>query len=712
MNTVDNLLKSPFCNLTLEEKLAIKRLGPHQPNDFSFFQMDSKKKRKFCSSWFTKKPWLTVSVEKESLFCFYCLLFDSGNEHNINGCENTWTKTGFRDLKHLSEKMKKHEESAAHLENALKYIIFGTINIGTHIDSAIKISLQRHNKEVSRNRHILGRVIDCLKFCGIHELSLRDPLDIETKSFNHSGYFLDLLSMIGNLDSTLEGHLTSSTPFKCTSHVIRNELLDCMYNVYIDDLKNDINNTDFVSVQADETTNINGMSQFVIILRFIKDCKPLERFVTLVEVQDRTANGLSEVLKNILDPFNLDKKLIALAFDSAAVTNDHRESVLTLLKLKFPNVKYVYCYSHVLDSVIKNACSNNIKMVRQFFANVSGFSVFFSTSKRIDVLHSLCSRSMPTASQTVLNFQSRVINSVMDLKNELVTSFEKIENDHRCDDTTLREVYGLKHLLQNEEFLYFLNFFNDLIKHIDILYNTVQTLSAYNLSLSDGFKQFESAINDIRLNTEKYLNYTNVDNICSPPTNKQFKWDLEENLCVTAKDVCDIIETEIKNRFQNSDIFNSFSLIDPKMFHCYREIFPFMLAKIFSSNYDTFIYKEKLINELIVIYQNEMFKNIISVCDLFRFFVQHSLQDSFSETYKALQIAITTPIATDESERCLNTLKKIKTCLKNNIGQDRLNSLVMCSVHSDLISEMTDFNNKVIDLFANQKNRRAQLHYK
>ena len=38
MNRVDFLLKSRFGSLPLEDKLEIKRLGPHQPADFNIIQ--------------------------------------------------------------------------------------------------------------------------------------------------------------------------------------------------------------------------------------------------------------------------------------------------------------------------------------------------------------------------------------------------------------------------------------------------------------------------------------------------------------------------------------------------------------------------------------------------------------------------------------------------------------------------------------------------
>jgi hypothetical protein len=82
--------------------------------------------------------------------------------------------TDNRDLKHLSEGVKKkHEASAALIENGVKFNLFGSVNILSQLNEGYRVSIQRHSELVDKNRHILGRTINCIKFCGTHELSLR-----------------------------------------------------------------------------------------------------------------------------------------------------------------------------------------------------------------------------------------------------------------------------------------------------------------------------------------------------------------------------------------------------------------------------------------------------------------------------------------------------------------------------------------------------------
>ena len=101
---------------------------------------------------------------KNLSFCFYCLLFGGNDARSTLGCI---------DFKHVSDKIKKHEKSIKHIENAVSYNMLGSVNIMSELNSGHNISIKRHNETVKRNRHILNRVIDCIKFCGVHELALR-----------------------------------------------------------------------------------------------------------------------------------------------------------------------------------------------------------------------------------------------------------------------------------------------------------------------------------------------------------------------------------------------------------------------------------------------------------------------------------------------------------------------------------------------------------
>ena len=65
-----------------------------------------------------------------------------------------------------------------------------------------------------------------------------------------------------------------------------------------------------------------------------------------------------------------------------------------------------------------------------------------------------------------------------------------------------------------------------------------------------------------------------------------------------------------------------------------------------------------------------------------------------------------------EAERCFSALKRIKTFLRATMLNERLTALAMISMENELISNMEDFNEKVIQYFATSKNRRMDFIFK
>ena len=113
-----------------------------------------------------------------------------------------------------------------------------------------------------------------------------------------------------------------------------------------------------------------------------------------------------------------------------------------------------------------------------------------------------------------------------------------------------------------------------------------------------------------------------------------------------------------------------------------------------------------------VLYANDNFSRIFNISKLLKFINENGLDETFSEVFKLLEIVLVTPISTADSERSFSTMKQIKTFLRNIILQDRLNSLPCLSIHKEYVSKIRDYNNKVINIFAQIKDQRTDYLYK
>ncbi|XP_069936675.1 zinc finger MYM-type protein 1-like [Cherax quadricarinatus] len=259
-NSVKYLQSINFSQLILSEKVKIKEKGRHTPVLSILQKSTSRSKeytRQFCVSVYQKSEWLCGCDKKNALFCFPCLLF---------GGDSSWTKIGVTDLRHLPQKVMKHEQSSKHINNVIDLSMLGKVNIAAQIDSAYKISIAKHNEEVEKNRNVLSKIINCIKFCGKFELPLRGH--DETSSSKNPGVFRGLVDFACSLDSSLDAHIHNAAVFKGTSKSIHNELLESMLEICKNKIKEEVKNAEYLAVMCDETMDSYDKTQMVIVLRY------------------------------------------------------------------------------------------------------------------------------------------------------------------------------------------------------------------------------------------------------------------------------------------------------------------------------------------------------------------------------------------------------------------------------------------------------------
>lgn len=263
----------------------------------------------------------------------------------------------------------------------------------------------------------------------------------------------------------------------------------------------------------------------------------------------------------------------------------------------------------------------------------------------------------------------------------------------------------MKTYLQNKHFLYWLHFFHLIMPHCDILFNRLQKRDIDVITIKKFIADFEEKIQEIR---EKVLNNL-LPEIGLQDTSVNSK--TEDSKRRISLEVCDIIISEIKQRFGSTNHLIVSQLFCSEHFKNYKNNFPENIFKLVKTEYPI-INDLKLKSELQVLYNREDFYNSDGAIALLQLFINNNLCEPFSECIKLLKILCTLPMTTVESERCFSSLKRIKTFLRNTMDQDRLCALAMLSIEKSIIKNICDFTDKVINHFASQKNRRIDLLYK
>lgn len=443
-------------HLTHADRISAKEQGPPRPV-LNIKQECSDRKRAytryFNKSLYEKCEWICGCEVSNAFFCFPCVLFGSDDKW--------WTRTGITDLKHLPDKIKKHGLSQSHLDNELSLALIGQINIREQLDEGYRISVKKHNEEVDKNRYILLRIIDAIKFCGEFELALRGH--DETEDSGNAGVFKGLINYTAAIDSALRDHLDNAKVFKGTSKTIQNDLLSSMLSVYQQHIKTEISTVDYIALQADETTDNSHKSQLTVILRYVLGSEIKERFWGFFEVHDRSARGLAEIILQQLSEIGVVKvpeKLICQTYDGASVMRGEKGGVQCLIKKQYPNANYIHCYAHQGNLILQNATSSSSQS-RIFFEDIQGIGPFFSRSpKRMDSLAQIVQRRIASVPPTRWYFQHRTVNSVYENKDSLIECFQHIRDTEINDRHTCGQAAGFARTLKDPQFLFWLEFYH------------------------------------------------------------------------------------------------------------------------------------------------------------------------------------------------------------------------------------------------------------
>lgn len=104
----------------------------------------------------------------------------------------------------------------------------------------------------------------------------------ENPSSLNRGNFLELLNFIAEKNPTLKQHLQNSTVFSGTSKSIQNDLISAIQTVMNNEIRQQVENTEFVSIILDETSDYSNKSQLSVIFRYYNSSEDvIERLVII-----------------------------------------------------------------------------------------------------------------------------------------------------------------------------------------------------------------------------------------------------------------------------------------------------------------------------------------------------------------------------------------------------------------------------------------------
>jgi hypothetical protein len=591
-------------------------------------------------------------------------------------------------------------------------------------------------EEIARNRSVLKHIADAIHLCGTQSIALRGHRDDSTADpHRNKGTFLAVLQYgIRSGDTVLANHFKeASKNATYTSKTIQNQLIEVIGDYIRGNIIGEIKEAKFYSVLCDEVSDVSNKEQLSLVLRFVDSHNCIrEEFVDFITTDRITGEALAFKIKEKLINYGLDfQNCRGQGYDGAS-NMSARRGVQGILMAENSKATYVHCSSHVLNLCIVQACS--LQAIRNMNGTVTESSYFFSNSpKRQMFLERVVDKQTKVVKvkdlcRTRWIYRHEAYECFFELFSYLhtvmvaITSRDTAYGIMDWDANTIVTANGLLKMYCTFSFIYsFIVTMNcmSIIKPVSVKlqYKTNDIAYAYSkitdvISELKSVRANEQLLHDWYLQAETLANDIDVQPVVPRTVSRQHgRENVEYNSAeeyyrrITTLPLLDHLIQQLEERFSNHQMFIS-KLLNLVPSHLCGE-------SSTSTNFDEVIelYHDDLPNPAVVVTEISRWKMkwlqqtsedrpstlkcTLCMCD----------KDFFPNIHILLRVACTLPVTSCENERANSTLANVKTALRSTMGQERLSSLAMMSIHSNVD---IDFD-VIVDKFKSICNRRISL---
>jgi hypothetical protein len=175
----------------------------------------------------------------------------------------------------------------------------------------------------------------------------------------------------------------------------------------------------------------------------------------------------------------------------------------------------------------------------------------------------------------------------------------------------------------------------------------------------------------------------------------------------------DVILSEMDHRFNevSSELLVSFACLDPREEYARFDVEK--LARLtdiyveYFSDSDRDLVRDQLETYILHVRRDDEFKSCHDLSSLARTMVVTKRYMTFPIVYRLIELALILPVATSSVEIAFSAMHIIKTDLRNKMGDDWLNNLLLCYIEKEIFRGVAI--DKVKKRFQFIKNRRVQL---
>ncbi|XP_062592729.1 52 kDa repressor of the inhibitor of the protein kinase-like [Saccostrea cucullata] len=616
-------------------------------------------------------------------------------------------------------------------------------NSSCRIDNILDTKLQI---QVAKNRKILTSILKCVEFCGRQGIPLRSHRDDDTCDDNTNlGNLKELLKLCCHLgEDELKDHLQSCAKnAKYSSKTTQNELLDSV-KIYLQrEIVNRVKHqkyNDFFGIQADEVSDVSNKEQLGLVIRYLEDDVPVERFVEYVVCESVTGEALSEQIIKTISSLGLDmNKCRSQSYDGAGNMAGANKGCASRIKRLFPRAEYYYCMNHDLNLAVAKSC--RIPEIQIMLDTCKQIGLFFKFSpKRQHAFQASVDNVNATSKEDGEKIKSKSIKTLCETRwIERHTTVQNIAHAYEAltdcltnivygkngwDVKSITESNGLLSSLCSSKWIVAIHVylkFSGYLKSLSGLLQgpTQDIISAFqkvNIVIQeleqirrDSDHSFNEVWDESEIMAKKVSTTLAVPRMCNRQTSRNnVSADTPEQYFCRSVFIpyLDHLLSELKSRFSTANAITSKALsLIPSNLHLLDDQQVRSIVDHFENDLPC---KEQFFSE-IQLWKREWSNPELSMSlpDNLRSTIQQTNSKFYPNISTILRLLLLMPVSAASVERSHSHLKDVKTKKRCVMSEDRLNSLMLLYIHRDL---QLDYD-KIIDIFASKHPRRLQLAY-
>lgn len=141
---------------------------------------------------------------------------------------------------------------------------------------------------------------------------------------------------------------------------IFNQMLDCLNDIIVDELKAEVRDSPCVGVGVDESTDRSQEKHVAFVIRYITPAALLKTtLLACKKVEHADADSIFQIFLKTLEEFDIPiNKVVGLGSDGANVMSGHHNGLNALMKAENPFCVYVHCVCHRLALAVSQAYKN------------------------------------------------------------------------------------------------------------------------------------------------------------------------------------------------------------------------------------------------------------------------------------------------------------------------------------------------------------------